>query len=314
MAFAELLFVSVGAAVVLFYGSKLLSLVKMAFARMWSPLPNSFFTSLGQWAVISGGSDGIGKAYAVELAKHGMDIVLMSRTLWKLEKAAQEIGALTGQRVKIITADFTKDDIYEHIMESLRGLEVGVLVNNVGMLPSAKACLFLEQEDLAQKITDLINCNVKSLTEMCRVVLPGMEKRKRGLILNISSGVAYVPWPMYSIYGASKVFAERFSRGLQAEYKAKGIIIQTVTPFGVSTAMSGYQEPNLVTFTAEEFVRTSLNYVMTGDHTYGSISHWILGSIIGNIPKKIFHSDVMQEKMEAYINRRVRTQAHKNDI
>ncbi|XP_023658601.1 17-beta-hydroxysteroid dehydrogenase type 3 isoform X2 [Paramormyrops kingsleyae] len=308
MEFVELLFVSVGVSVVLFYGFKLLRLVKMVFPKTWYPLPKSFFSSMGQWAVITGASDGIGKAYALELAKHGMNLVIISRTQRKLEKAAREIGARTGKQVKVITADFTKDDIYEHIEENLRGLEVGVLVNNVGMLLCRQPRRFLDIEHLDQKIPDLINCNVKALMKMCRIILPAMVKRKKGLILNVSSGVACSPWPMYSLYTASKVFVQRFSRCLQAEYKANGIIIQAVTPFGISTSMTGYQDPNIITFTAEDFVRTSLQYVTAGDQTYGSVSHQLLGSTIQNIPKSILHSDVLLNSMVEYVNKKISIQ------
>ncbi|XP_072564665.1 17-beta-hydroxysteroid dehydrogenase type 3 isoform X3 [Paramormyrops kingsleyae] len=286
MEFVELLFVSVGVSVVLFYGFKLLRLVKMVFPKTWYPLPKSFFSSMGQWAVITGASDGIGKAYALELAKHGMNLVIISRTQRKLEKAAREIGARTGKQVKVITADFTKDDIYEHIEENLRGLEVGVLVNNVGMLLCRQPRRFLDIEHLDQKIPDLINCNVKALMKMCRIILPAMVKRKKGLILNVSSGVACSPWPMYSLYTASKA----------------------VTPFGISTSMTGYQDPNIITFTAEDFVRTSLQYVTAGDQTYGSVSHQLLGSTIQNIPKSILHSDVLLNSMVEYVNKKISIQ------
>ncbi|XP_036381857.1 testosterone 17-beta-dehydrogenase 3 [Megalops cyprinoides] len=200
----ELFLVSVGVLVTLFYAMKLVGLLKMLFPKTWYPLPKSFFTSLGEWAVITGGSDGIGKAYALELAKRGLDVVIISRSVEKLERAAKEIGDSTGRKVKVMTADFTEDDIYEHIERSLRGLNVAVLVNNVGVLPCHTPCRFLDTKDLEQKITKLINCNVKGLVKMCKIVLPGMEKRGKGLILNISSGVAYIPCPLYTMYGATK--------------------------------------------------------------------------------------------------------------
>ncbi|KAJ8383750.1 hypothetical protein AAFF_G00215090 [Aldrovandia affinis] len=305
MELPELFLTSVGAAVVLFCALRLLWLLKQLFPKAWYPIPQSFFSSLGEWAVVTGGSEGIGRAYALEMARCGLNVAIISRNLAKLEKAAREIGDTTGRKVKVIVADFTEDHIYDHIERSLAGLKVGVLVNNVGILPSLTPCKLLETKDLEKRITELINCNVKSLMKMCRIVLPGMEERGKGLILNLSSGVAQVPCPLYTLYGASKIFVERFSRGLQAEYKSKGIQIQAVTPFGVSTSMTGYQKPNLVTFTAEDFVRTSLSYVKVGDQTYGSVSHQILGWIIQAIPTQIFHSEGMQQRLLQYVNERV---------
>ncbi|CAL8293663.1 unnamed protein product [Gadus morhua 'NCC'] len=109
------------------------------------------------------------------------------------------------------------------------------------MIPSK----FLETKNLNQTMTDVINCNMRAMAEMCRICLPGMEKRGKGVIVNLSSGVATIPCPLYSLYSASKVFVERFSLCLQAEYSAKGIIIQTIAPFSVSTAMIGFQKGGL---------------------------------------------------------------------
>ncbi|XP_069043387.1 17-beta-hydroxysteroid dehydrogenase type 3 isoform X3 [Lepisosteus oculatus] len=279
----ELFFISVGALVFLLYLIKLIACMKIFFPKTWYPLPQSFFTSLGEWAVVTGGSDGIGRAYATELAKHGMNIVIISRTEDKLKKVAKEIEETTGQRVKVIVADFTKEDIYEHIAESIKELNVGVLVNNVGILSSKIPCRFLDTDDTDRVISNLINCNVKSLVKMSKIVLPGMEKRQKGLILNLSSGLAKFPCPLYTIYSASK----------------------SVTPYGVSTPMTQHQRPNIITKTAEDFVRTSLNYILAGDQTYGCIPHQILGWIMQTIPLQVLHSSVVQEKFLAFVRQRV---------
>nr|KAF6484887.1 hydroxysteroid 17-beta dehydrogenase 3 [Rousettus aegyptiacus] len=82
------------------------------------------------------------------------------------------------------------------------------------------------------------------------------------------------------MYSSSKAFVYTFSKALQAEYKAKGIIIQVLTPYAVSTRMTDYLNTNLITKTADEFVKESLNYVMIGDETCGCLAHEIL--VIGN--------------------------------
>ncbi|KAM9312170.1 17-beta-hydroxysteroid dehydrogenase type 3-like [Gastrophryne carolinensis] len=89
----------------------------------------------GEWAVITGATDGIGKGYARELARRGFHIVLLSRTLEKLQRVAKEIEQESGRKVKIIQADFTGGcEIYPKIEEGLKDLDIGILVNNVGML------------------------------------------------------------------------------------------------------------------------------------------------------------------------------------
>ncbi|XP_010084594.1 PREDICTED: testosterone 17-beta-dehydrogenase 3-like, partial [Pterocles gutturalis] len=179
----------------------------------------------------------------------------------------------TGQKVKVIQADFTKNSVYENIEKNLQGLDIGVLVNNVGMLHNPLPCRFLNGPDIDE---NLVHCNIISVTKMTKIILQQMELRQKGLILNLSSALGTFPCPLYTMYSASKTFVRTFSKALQAEYKAKGIIIQVVAPYGVSTPMTMYQKPGLVTKTAEEFVSESLDYVTFGDEIFGCLAHEIL--------------------------------------
>ncbi|XP_065103275.1 17-beta-hydroxysteroid dehydrogenase type 3 isoform X3 [Paramisgurnus dabryanus] len=290
MTLTEIILILAGTCTVMLFGVKLICFVMVLAPKLCYPLPESFMTSLGKWAVITGGSDGIGRAYAQELSKYGLNVVIISRNQEKLDRAARTIELATGVQVKVIAADFTKDNIYGHIMERIEGLDIGILVNNVGILPNQIPCRLLE---------------TAGLEEMCSIVLPGMQERGRGAVLNVSSGIAKIPFPLYTLYAASKVFVERFSQGLQAEYRSKGIIIQTVAPFGVSTSMTLYQKPDLVTFTAEDFVRSSLKYLRAGDQTYGSITHTILGWILQAIPTWVLRSKAFQHNFEEYVKEQI---------
>ncbi|XP_028387251.2 testosterone 17-beta-dehydrogenase 3 [Phyllostomus discolor] len=288
----EHFFVFVGLLVCLVYLVKWVRFSKCVFLHFRKVLPRSFLKSMGQWAVITGAGDGIGKAYSFELARQGLNVVLISRTLEKLQTLAMEIERTTGSSVKIIQADFTKDDIYEYIKGKLEGLEIGILVNNVGMLPSLLPTHFLNTPD---GIQSLIHCNITSVVKMTQLVLKHMESRQKGLILNISSGVALFPWPLYSMYSASKAFVCTFSKALQAEYKAKGIIIQVLTPYSVSTPMTKCLNTSLITKTANEFVKESLNYVMIGDETCGCLVHEILARFLSLIPSWVIYSSMFKK-------------------
>uniref|UniRef100_A0A3B3TJY8 Hydroxysteroid (17-beta) dehydrogenase 3 n=1 Tax=Poecilia latipinna TaxID=48699 RepID=A0A3B3TJY8_9TELE len=265
----ELIFTLLGAAVVVYYGGKLALFSRMLFPKWYFPLSKTFFTSMGEWAVVTGASEGIGRAYAFALADRGMNVVIMSRTKATLEKVAEEIGETTGRRVKVIVADFSEENIFREIEEELKDLNIGVLVNNVGVLPTFVPCKFLDSEELDKTITKVINCNVKTL---CKV----REFLNKGVIINVASGIASFPFPLYTLYAASKVFVERFSQGLQAEYRDSGIIIQAVAPFGVSTRMAGFQKTNMVTLLPEYFVQKSLQYVRAGDKINGTVCHTLL--------------------------------------
>uniref|UniRef100_H0WPN7 17beta-estradiol 17-dehydrogenase n=1 Tax=Otolemur garnettii TaxID=30611 RepID=H0WPN7_OTOGA len=289
----EPFFIFVGLLVCLVCLVKCLRFSRCVLLNFWKVRPTPFLRSMGQWAVITGAGDGIGKAYSFELAKHGVNVVLISRTLEKLQAIATEIECTTGSSVKIIQVDFTKDGIYEYIKDKLKGLEIGILVNNVGMLPDLFPRYFLNTPDEMQS---LIHCNITSVVKMTQLVLTQMESRRRGLILNISSGIALFPWPLYTLYSASKAFMCMFSKALQVEYKEKGIIIQVLTPYAVSTAMTKHLKTNLITKTADEFVKESLNYITIGDETCGCLAHEILlkACFLSLIPSWVFYSTTFQ--------------------
>uniref|UniRef100_G3NV81 Hydroxysteroid (17-beta) dehydrogenase 3 n=1 Tax=Gasterosteus aculeatus aculeatus TaxID=481459 RepID=G3NV81_GASAC len=277
----ELFFITLGFAVIVCYGVRLLLFSKMLFPKIWFPLPKYFFTSMGAWAVVTGASEGIGRAYALALAEQGMNVVIMSRTKAALEDVAKEIVATTGQRVKVIVTDLM-EDVFSEIEDQLCGLNIGILVNNVGMLPSVIPSKFLECAELDQTITKVINCNVKSMAKMCKIILPGMENRGKGVIVNISSGIASIPFPLYTLYAASK----------------------TVAPFGVSTRMADYQKTNTVTLSPEDFVKSSLQYLRAGDKTHGSVCHIFLGWLLQSIPAKILYAECVLHGLQDYVKKR----------
>ncbi|GAB1298304.1 Testosterone 17-beta-dehydrogenase 3 [Apodemus speciosus] len=160
----EKLFISVGLFVCLVCLVKCMRFSHYLFLSFRKAVPRSFLRSMGQWAVITGAGDGIGKAYSFELARHGLNVVLISRTLEKLQAIAEEIERTTGSRVKIVQADFTREDIYDHIKEQLEGLEIGILVNNVGMLPNLFPSHFLSTPCESQAHS-LIHCNITSVVK-----------------------------------------------------------------------------------------------------------------------------------------------------
>uniref|UniRef100_A0A674MB72 Hydroxysteroid (17-beta) dehydrogenase 3 n=1 Tax=Takifugu rubripes TaxID=31033 RepID=A0A674MB72_TAKRU len=300
MEFSEQFFICVGTVVFVYYGVKLLIFSRMLFPKLCFPLPNAFMTSMGEWAVVTGSSEGIGRAYAFELAKRGMNVVIMSRNKETLDQVAAEITDTTGRNVKVIVTDFVKENVFGEIEDQLRDLNIGVLVNNVGILPNYIPSKFLDSKELDQVSED----KVFPLNNMCKMILPGMENRGKGLILNVSSGIASIPFPMYTLYAASKVFVERFSQGLQAEYKDKGIIIQVVAPFGVSTRMAAFQQTNMVTLSPEDFVQRSLLYLRAGDKTYGNVSHIIMGWVLQHIPLKLLYAEATQRSLNNYVKRK----------
>ncbi|NWZ17261.1 HSDL1 protein, partial [Agelaius phoeniceus] len=157
----------------------------------------------GKWAVVTGSTDGIGKAYAEELAKRGVNIILVSRSKEKLEAVSRSISETYKVETDFIVADFSKGrELYPAIEEALKDREIGILVNNVGIFQAYPDYFTNLSEDM---LWDLIHVNIASATMMTHIVLPGMVKKKKGAIVNLSSASCCQPTPMVTVYGASKV-------------------------------------------------------------------------------------------------------------
>lgn len=227
--------------------------------------PRKALNKYGKWAVVTGSSNGIGAEYAVSLAKKGLDVVLIARNRDDLQKVAERVTA-AGRQAKIVCFDFsaaanTTKEAYDKLFsEHLSGLEIGVLVNNVGV--SYPGALYFDELETYQpgRTVDLINVNITSVVQMTRIILPQMVERKAGVILNIGSAAGRMPIgnPMYAEYSGTKAFVDYYSRSLHHEYASKGVFVQCQAPYFVATAMSKIRKATLTAPSPKAFAEASL--------------------------------------------------------
>ncbi|KAG5674670.1 hypothetical protein PVAND_004623 [Polypedilum vanderplanki] len=263
-----------------YFYENLKSPIKIIFRTLKSfilPLKErSFSEKYGEWAVITGSSDGIGKQYAKELAKKGMKIVLISNVEKDLIKVKEEIEQEHSVEVKYIFADFSKGkEVYEELKKELLSLDIGILINNVGIFHEYPNYFDLISEEM---IWRLLYVNIAATTMMSRMIIPQMKSKKRGLIVNISSGSDNQPIPLMAIYSASKVFVKYFTLALQKELEKQNVQVQLVTPMYVRTNINRYStsifEKNSLIADAESFVKSA---VFTLGKTSQTSGYWIHG-------------------------------------
>ncbi|KAL8219758.1 UNVERIFIED_CONTAM: hypothetical protein K2H54_032961 [Gekko kuhli] len=234
------------------------------------------------FAVVTGATAGIGKAYAHELARRGLNVVLISRSMEKLKQVATEIEEQHGRSTKVVQADFTKgSEIYEPIQAALQGLEIGILVNNVGQATS-KPLYYLDAEHTEKYIDDIVHCNMLSTIKMTQILLPQMVARKKGVIINLSSVIGRRPMPQMLMYSSTKAFDDSFSQALAIEYGSKGIIVQSILPMFVESNMTT-DVRNFYKISAKAFARQALNTVGLANRTSGCLSHSIQHNIFTTV-------------------------------
>ncbi|KAI4340670.1 hypothetical protein MLD38_025480 [Melastoma candidum] len=206
--------------------------------------PKDLKAIYGSWALVTGCTTGIGKAFALGLAREGLDLVLVARYPEKLVALRSEIlRESPNTKLKPVVVDFSEDDggVCGHgakaIEDAVGGLEVGIVINNAG-LTYPRAMYFHEVDEGCWR--KIVRVNVEGVCTVTRAVVKGMVKRGRGAIVNIGSGAAVVvpSHPLFSIYAATKAFVDQFSRSLHVEYKNFGIDVQCQVPLYVATGMA----------------------------------------------------------------------------
>lgn len=193
----------------------------------------------GEWVIVTGSTSGIGKAFIEHMAGLGLNVVAISRSEDKLKEQVENIRKEYGVKAEYLAFDFTQsgqasDVFYGKVDKMCAKLaedgHVGVLINNVGTANTYPMAL---EEFTDKEIQDMIQCNIYSTMNMTRVVMKHMKERKKGCIVNVSSGSGNHPTPMLAIYSSTKAFITQFSRSMHVECWDTGVDHLAVTPYYV---------------------------------------------------------------------------------
>lgn len=185
----------------------------------------------GKTVMVTGAGNGIGKAIAKIFAEAGAKIYGVDINSDSLERLRAEISE-KGKEIEVFCRDLSrKDEIYS-LWDKIKGKEPDILVNNVGVYPFKD---FLEvDEEFFEKT---ISINLKSCFWMCqRMIKQNLERRRGGVIINVSSVEAIVPFVNGLVhYTASKAGVIAITRALAREYAHKGFRVNAILPGGIAT-------------------------------------------------------------------------------
>lgn len=168
----------------------------------------------GPWAVIAGGSEGVGAAFATQLAEAGLNLVLLARKPGPLEETAEAARAL-GAEVRTLAVDLTEPDALKQIMEVTDDLEVGLLVFNAGANTYGHEFVTGDLERFQQ----VIALNITAQLELIRHFGEPMKDRRRGGLLLVGSLAGFMGSAQISVYAAVKAFCRVFAEGLWLEMR-----------------------------------------------------------------------------------------------
>ena len=227
-----------------------------------SPNPNA------KWALVTGASAGIGAEFCRQLAALGYSIVLTARREEPMQALLRELQAQYGIDGRVLPADLSRPGAVEQIVSTLEeaAIPVEFLVNNAGYGVMGE---FTEPDWRVHK--DFLSVMLESVCELTWRLLPGMQARGRGYVVNVASLAGLVPGAARNtLYGATKAFLVRFSESLAMENADTGVSVSALCPgftysefhdvLGIREQVS--QMPGWMWMEAPEVVRYGIESVM----------------------------------------------------
>jgi uncharacterized protein len=198
-----------------------------------------------EYILLTGASSGIGYEMATLLAANKLNLILVARNETKLQQMQKELTARYGILVHFIVKDLSDVqaaiDVYNVLQKEK--ILVTALVNNAGVGNYGNFIETSLDEELK-----MIGLNISSVVALTKLFAKDMAARKSGRIMNVSSLLAFLPFPYQSVYSATKAFVLAFSETLAAELEGSGVVVTTLVPGATETAFisSDMRETNLM--------------------------------------------------------------------
>ena len=184
------------------------------------------------YALVTGGSKGIGYAIAVALARRNYNLILVARDSSALSDAKRKLEALYPIHIEILSYDLSREESTGLIAQWCIDRDIKLkMLCNAGGLGGEKDFLSLSLDSLRQ----MVNLNLESTMALTLMLLPLLEKNAPSYILNVASMAGFAPIPIKNMYSATKAAVIYFSYGLRFQLKKKNISVSCLTPGPVFT-------------------------------------------------------------------------------
>ncbi|XP_023239533.1 hydroxysteroid dehydrogenase-like protein 1, partial [Centruroides sculpturatus] len=187
----------------------------------------------GEWAVITGGSSGIGKHTAIELAKTGLKLILISNELEQLQSTTEDIKEEFGVECSYVFADLTGGkEVCDYICSKIEDKDIGIFVNCAGVCGNMP-CYFLDETE--ENTLMLITLNMNIIVNTTYRLINLYSKKKKGVIINVSSSTSAFPVSYMAIYSSCKRFMHLFTKAVNIELTDTVVLLQSLTPCSVNS-------------------------------------------------------------------------------
>ena len=257
------------------------------------------------WALITGATDGIGKALSEELAREGFNIILVSRSLQKLQKVSEDLLKINPRiKTSIIEYDFDRKNKLDDYLSTFSSLQdnydISILINNVG----------LDHHNTFDRVKvnhiySMINLNILPQTMLTKIFLNKMNIRKnRSSIITLSSFAGEFPFPMKSLYSATKIFNHYLTVALSEEMKLTDKIDWlSVKPLEVETIMSTTKADGFSVITTKQCATSILNDLGYENETYTHWAHKLQAGLLRFVPKCVLYKVFRRFWFKIFIKR-----------
>lgn len=200
---------------------------------------------MSKTALITGASGGIGKELAKIHAEKGGNLVIIARSLDKLNELKEELESNYNTKVFVFEKDLTEPNAVQEVYDYVNKYNISIdyLINNAGFGGVGK---FYERD--WEKDLSMIQLNIIALTGLTRKFLPDFVKRNSGKILNVSSTASLMAGPMQAVYFATKAFVTSFSNAISEELRDTNVTVTNLMPGATETgfgATSGMDKTDL---------------------------------------------------------------------